>query len=77
MATIEYTVPSASLCLATILCDDPRNTVLMMPPPLSHCCLEGGDRGRDDKYCGDGLLGYGDDELSESECVWEQWGGES
>jgi len=38
-------------------------TVLMMPPSHS---LEGEDRGRDEKvgkYCRDGLLGYGDDEV--------------
>jgi len=43
-----------------------------MSPSLSHCCLEGEDRGRDEKvgkYCGDGLLGYGDDEVRVSR-VW-------
>ena len=41
--------------------------IQMMPPLLSHYSLEGEDRGRDEKdvkYCGDGLLGYGDDEVS-------------
>jgi len=40
--------------------------IQMMPPLLSHYSLEGEDRGRDGKdvkYCGDGLLGYGDDEV--------------
>jgi len=29
-----------------LVCDDPRNTyaVLMIPPPLSHCCLDGKDQ---------------------------------
>jgi len=48
--------------------------VLMVPPLLSHYSLE--DRGQDEKvgrYCGDGLLGYGD-EVRVS-CVWEEGGG--
>ena len=47
--------------------------VLIVPPSLSHYSLEGEDRGPDEevgKYCGDGLLGYGDDEVRVSD-VWE------
>ena len=47
-----------------------------VPPSLSHYCLEGQDRGKDEKvgkYCGDSLLGYGDDEVSEL-CVGESGG---
>ena len=59
-----------------LVCDYPRNTVLVMPPSLSHYSLEGEDPGRDEKvgnckYCGDGLLGYGDDKVKVS-CVWEE-----
>ena len=46
-----------------MVCDDSRKTVLMMPPSLSCYSLEG-DWGRDEKvgkYCGNGLLGYGND----------------
>jgi len=48
----------------------------MISPSLSHNCLEGEDRGRDGKYCGGGLLGYGDDEVRVSR-VWEERGGEN
>jgi len=46
----------------------------MMPSSLSHHCLGGEDQGRDEKvgkYCGDGLLGYGDYEVRVSR-VWEE-----
>jgi len=49
-----------------------------MPQSLSHYSLEGEYRGRDEKvskYRGDGLLGYGDDEVRESR-EWEERGGE-
>ena len=42
-----------------LVCDD---TVLMMPPSLSHYSLEGEDQGRDEKVV-NGLLGYRDDEV--------------
>jgi len=44
--------------------------ILMMPPSLSYCSLEGEDRGRDGKWCGDGFLGYGYDKVRMSH-VWE------
>ena len=59
-----------------LVCDDPRNTMLMMPSSLSHYCLEGEAQGRDEKvgkYCEDGL-GYGDYEVRVSR-VWEETGG--
>ena len=59
-----------------LVCDDPKNTVLMMPPSLSHWSLEGDDRGWDERvgiHCGDGLLGYGEDEVRVSH-VWEDRG---
>ena len=34
-----------------------------MPPSFSHCSLEREDKGKLCKYCGDGLLGYRDDEV--------------
>jgi len=45
----------------------------MVPPSLSHYSLEDEDRGHEKvgKFCGDGLLGYGDDEVRVS-CVWEE-----
>jgi len=46
-----------------LVCNDLRNTVLMLPPSLSHCSLGGEDQGRDGKYCGGDLLGNGDDEV--------------
>ena len=61
------------------VCDDTRNTVLMMPPLLSHYSIDE-DRERDEKvgkYCGGGLLGYRDDEVHESElCVGGEGRGE-
>ena len=51
--------------------------VLMVPPSLSHYPLEGEEWGPDKevgKYCGDSLLGYGDDEVRVSD-VWEEGGG--
>ena len=56
-----------------VSCDDPRNTVLMMPPPLSHYCLEGEDCGKVGKYSGNGFLGSGDDEVRVSR-MWEERG---
>ena len=59
------------------MCDDPRNTLLIIHPSLSDYSLE--DRGRDEKvgqYCGDGLLGYRDNEVRVSR-VWEERGGEN
>ena len=47
-----------------LVCDDPRNIVLMIHPSLSHYCLE--DQKRDEEVCkkyGDDLLGCGDDEV--------------
>ena len=38
-----------------------------------HCSLEGKDQRRDGEHCGDGLLGYGDDEVRVSH-VWEERG---
>jgi len=38
-----------------LVCDDPRNTVVIFPLPLSHYCLEGEDLNKVGKYCGDGL----------------------
>ena len=61
------------------VCDDPRISVLMIPPPLSHYCLEGEDCGKVGKYCGngngflgcrDGLFGCGDDEVRVGH-MWE------
>ena len=50
-----------------LVCDDPSNTVLMMPPSLSHYCLDREDRGRHDSTaCGHGLLGCGDGEVGVS-----------
>ena len=49
--------------------------VLIVPPSLSHYPLEGEDQ-RDEKvgkYCGDGLLRYRDEEVSES-CGGEERG---
>jgi len=44
-------VSSASVGLAAIeiVCDVPRNMVLMIPLSLSHYSLEGEDRGKDKK----------------------------
>ena len=47
-----------------LVCDDPRNTVVMTPPSISH--IEGEDWGRDEKVgkdCRDGIPGCGDDEV--------------
>ena len=45
------------------MCDD-SESVLMIPPPLSHYCLDGKKTdGKVGKYCGDGLLGCRDDEV--------------
>ena len=52
--------------------------VLMVHPSLSHYSLEGEDWGPDEefgKYCGDGHLGYGDDEERVVSDVWEEGGG--
>ena len=49
----------------------------MVPLSLSYYSLEGEDHREDekvDKVCGDGLLGYGDDEVRVSH-VWEEGGG--
>jgi len=45
----------------SVMIDDPRNTVLTMPPSLSHFSLEEGDQRRVEKvvkYYEDGLLAY-------------------
>ena len=71
----KYTCALSS-ALATIWID-PRKTVLMVPLSLSYYSLEGEDHREDekvDKFCGDGLLGYGDDEVRVSH-VWEEGGG--
>jgi len=64
------------LWVAWAVCDDPRNTVLMMPPPLSHYCLEGEDSGKVGKYSGNGFLGSGDDEVRLSRNVGGEGRGE-
>ena len=44
------------------MCDGPRNTALMMPSSISHCCLEGAEEEmRNQIYCEDGLFGCGDE----------------
>ena len=51
--------------------------MLIVPLSLSHYSLEGENRGQDEKvgkYCGDGLLGHGADEVRVSH-VWEEGGG--
>jgi len=58
----EYT--SAVRFGYNLVCDDPRITVLHHF--LDHHSLEGKDQGRDEKVgkcCGDGLLGYRNDEV--------------
>ena len=55
-----------------LLCDDPKNIVLMMPPSLHYSLEE--DPKRDEKvgkYLRDGLLGYGDDKVRLN-IVWEE-----
>jgi len=62
-----------------LVCDDPRNTVLIMHPSLSHFSFEGEDQRRDEEVCkcyGDDFLGYGDDEVRVSD-VWEEREGET
>ena len=51
-----------------LVCDDPRNTVLMMPPSLS---LEAEERRRDEKV---GNYSGGKVRMS---CVWEERGGKN
>jgi len=69
MASIKSTsTASVGLLQFELVPDDPRNTVLMMSPSLSYYSFEGEVEfwGRDqkvEKYCGDGLLGYRDDDV--------------
>jgi len=51
-----------------LVCDDPRNTMLMMPPSLSYYSLH---QRRDGKHCGNDLFGNRNDELRVSP-VWEK-----
>ena len=79
MATINYKYPSAVSSASVGLVYN-RNWYVIIPEIQcwcchhhSHCSLEGESWGRDDKYCGDGLLGYADNEVRVS-CVCEERG---
>ena len=69
MATLSYTSVLLWVWLQfELVCDDPRNTVLMMPPSLS---LEAEERRRDEKV---GNYSGGQVRMS---CVWEERGGKN